>query len=127
MLTIGKLAKEVNIGVETVRYYQRKGLIKVPSKTEGFRKYSQDDLRRLKFIKEAQKAGFTLNEIKELLALDTSHDHQRAQQLASARIKELDEKIEEMQQARDRLKTLFHQCETGGTHKPCAILKAFEV
>ena len=91
MLTIGKLAKEVNIGVETVRYYQRKGLIDVPNKTEGYRKYSQEDLRRLKFIKEAQKAGFTLNEIKELLELDTSHDHQRAQQLASARIKELDE------------------------------------
>jgi MerR family mercuric resistance operon transcriptional regulator len=127
MLTIGKLAKEVHIGVETVRYYQRKGLIQVPQKTEGFRKYSQEDLRRLKFIKEAQKAGFTLNEIKELLALDTSHDHKRAQQLASARIKELEEKIEEMQQARDRLKTLFHQCETGGAHKPCAILKAFEV
>jgi len=127
MLTIGKLAKEVNIGVETVRYYQRKGLIDVPNKTEGYRKYSQEDLRRLKFIKEAQKAGFTLNEIKELLELDTSHDHQRAQQLASARIKELDEKIEEMQQARDRLKTLFHQCESGGTNKPCAILKAFEV
>ncbi len=127
MLTIGKLAKEVNIGVEAVRYYQRKGLIKVPNKTEGFRKYNEDDLRRLKFIKEAQKAGFTLSEIKELLALDTSHDHQRAQQLASARIKELDEKIKEMQLARDRLKTLFHQCETGGSSKPCAILKAFEV
>ncbi|RDX35612.1 MerR family transcriptional regulator [Kangiella sp. HD9-110m-PIT-SAG07] len=127
MLTIGKLAKEVNIGVETVRYYQRKGLIKVPTKTEGFRKYSQEDLRGLKFIREAQKAGFTLSEIKELLALDSSHDHERAQQLASARIKELDDKIEEMQQARDRLENLFHQCETGEKHKPCAILKAFEV
>ncbi|WP_223670782.1 MerR family transcriptional regulator [Kangiella shandongensis] len=127
MLTIGKLAKAANIGVETVRYYQRKELIDVPNKTEGFRQYSEEDLRRLKFIKEAQKAGFTLSEIKELLALDTSHDHQRAQELASARIKELDDKIEEMQQARDRLKNLFHQCESGGQNKPCAILKAFEV
>lgn len=136
MLTIGKLAKAANIGVETVRYYQRKELIDVPNKTEGFRQYSEEDLRRLKFIKEAQKAGFTLNEIKELLALDTSHDHQRAQELASARIRELDEKIEEMQQARDRLSTLFHQCEAdlvtegnapGQKNKPCAILKAFEV
>lgn len=127
MLTIGKLAKEVNIGVEAIRFYQRKGLIEVPKKTQSFREYSDNDLRRLKFIQEAKKAGFTLNEIKELIALDTSHDHQRAQQLASARINELDQKIEEMQQARDRLKNLFSQCKTGGKHKPCAILAAFDV
>lgn len=127
MLTIGKLAQEVKISVETVRYYQRKGLIRIPQKGHSFRQYNDDDLRRLKFIKEAQKAGFTLNEIKELIKLDSSHDHQRAQQLASTRITELDKKIEEMQQAKNRLQHLFKECSTGGQNKPCAILKAFDV
>lgn len=127
MLTIGKLASEVGIGVETVRFYQRKGLIDTPRKTQGFRQYGQEVVRQLQFIKEAQKAGFTLNEIKELIALDSSQDHQRAQELASARITELDARIADLQQARDRLKNLFKACTSGGKNKPCAILKAFDV
>lgn len=127
MFTIGKLATEAEVSVETIRYYQRKNLLEVPKQNAGFRKYSEHDLRRLKFIKEAQKAGFTLNEIKELLELDTSHDHQRAQQLAIVRIDELEQKISQMQQARDRLLRLSKQCESAGANKPCAILAAFEV
>ncbi|WP_289283494.1 MerR family transcriptional regulator, partial [Methylophaga sp. UBA5088] len=97
--TIGQFAKQVDVTVETVRYYQRKGLLDTPDSTGGIRRYGQHDLRRLKFIRKAQEAGFTLREIKELIGLDSTQDHHRAYQLAMRRLQELDAKIAEMQQA----------------------------
>src|SRR6476619_4740796 len=72
-LTIGRLATAGGVGVETVRFYQRRGLLETPVR-DGIRRYGSDDLRRLKFIRQAQAAGFTLEEIKELLDLDASED-----------------------------------------------------
>ena len=118
--TIGQFAKQVDVTVETVRYYQRKGLLDTPDSTGGIRRYGQHDLRRLKFIRKAQEAGFTLREIKELIGLDSTQDHHRAYQLAMRRLQELDAKIAEMQQARGN-------CAAGGESKPCAILAAFNV
>ena len=69
-MTIGKLAEAAGVGVETVRFYQRKGLIGTPGRDGGVRRYGEEDRRRLAFIRQAQTAGFTLNEIHELLALD---------------------------------------------------------
>ncbi|BDZ72532.1 MULTISPECIES: MerR family transcriptional regulator [Methylophaga] len=125
--TIGQFAKQVDVTVETVRYYQRKGLLDTPDSTGGIRRYGQHDLRRLKFIRKAQEAGFTLREIKELIGLDSTQDHHRAYQLAMRRLQELDAKIAEMQQARDSLKRLAGNCAAGGESKPCAILAAFNV
>ncbi|MBA4752226.1 MAG: MerR family transcriptional regulator, partial [Sphingopyxis sp.] len=82
-LTIGKLAQAGNVGVETVRYYQRRGLLDTPTRSgdDGWggsiRRYDADDLRRLKFIRSAQASGFTLDEISELLALEESDDRVR--------------------------------------------------
>jgi MerR family mercuric resistance operon transcriptional regulator len=85
-LSIGKLAASSGVGVETVRFYQRRGLLPQPARDEGIRRYGSDDVRRLRFIKQAQAAGFTLEEIKELLDLDASEDRSRARELAKARV-----------------------------------------
>ena len=70
MKTIGKIAKEAGVGVETVRFYERKGLVEQPRKSSGFRTYREEDATRIRFIKRAQELGFTLNEVRELLALN---------------------------------------------------------
>src|SRR4028118_1584893 len=84
-LTIGQLAGGGNVGVETIRFYQRKGLLETPTRDTGIRRYGSEDLRRLRFIKQAQAAGFTLEEIRELLSLDAGEDRSRARELAPER------------------------------------------
>lgn len=126
MLSIGRLADAGGVGVETVRFYQRKALIDVPAQTGGIRRYGDEDVRRLRFIRKAQKAGFTLEEIKELLDLDAGHDHHRAHELATSRIAKLDEQIAELHRARECLQTLSKEC-AGGSSGPCPILSAFDV
>ena len=124
--TIGGLAKAAGVGVETVRYYQRRGLLPEPARPPGeVRRYCEEEVKRLKFIRSAQAAGFTLNEIGELLELSTSDDRPRARELAQARVAALDEKIEELHQAREALAGLAAECaeKRGG---PCPILKAFD-
>jgi MerR family mercuric resistance operon transcriptional regulator len=123
---IGGLAKAAGVGVETVRYYQRRGLLAEPARPPGeVRRYGEADLKRLKFIRHAQAAGFTLNEIGELIALDESDDRARARALAQARVAAIDGKIEELRQARDALAGLASACAStrGG---PCPILRAFD-
>ena len=89
-MTIGQLARQGGVNVETIRYYQRRGLLPVPPQSasapsEGrVRRYDEAVLRRLRFIKSAQAAGFTLTEIAELLELDASSDRARARELADA-------------------------------------------
>ena len=125
-LTIGRLAAAAGVGVETVRYYQRRGLLETPARDREIRRYGSEDLRRLRFIRQAQAAGFTLEEIKELLDLDAGEDRARARELAGARVKALDQKIADLQQARDALKRLARECGSGGAG-PCPILTSFEV
>lgn len=124
--TIGGLAKSAGVGVETVRYYQRRGLLPEPARPPGeVRRYGEEDLKRLRFIRSAQAAGFTLNEIGELLALDAADDRARARALAQARVAAIDARIEELKEARNALAGLATDCakERGG---PCPILKAFD-
>lgn len=125
-LTIGKLARAGGVGVETIRFYQRKGLLDEPTRDTGIRRYAKEDLRRLRFIRQAQTAGFTLEEIKELLRLDATDDRPRAHELAKERIRALDAKIAELRRARDALKRLAHDCGSGSPG-PCPILKSFDV
>jgi MerR family transcriptional regulator, mercuric resistance operon regulatory protein len=123
-LTIGRLAAGAGVGVETVRFYQRRGLLDTPPK-DGIRRYGGGDLRRLKFIREAQAAGFTLEQIKELLSLDSGTDRSRARALAAERIAALDAKIAELVRARDALSRLTHEC-SNGADGPCPIIASFE-
>jgi MerR family mercuric resistance operon transcriptional regulator len=124
-LTIGKLADAGGVGVETVRFYQRKGLLTEPIRANGIRRYGADDLRRLRFIRHAQAAGFTLEEIKELLILDAGEDRGRARTLAAARIGTLEARITELKRARDGLKRLAAEC-AEGKEGPCPILASFD-
>ena len=124
-VTIGKLATAAGVGVETVRYYQRRGLLETPTRDREIRRYGSDDLKRLRFIKQAQAAGFTLEEIKELLDLDASEDRARARELANARVQALDVRIAELQRARDALRRLSRECGSGSAG-PCPILTSFE-
>jgi MerR family mercuric resistance operon transcriptional regulator len=124
--TIGALAEAAGVGVETVRYYQRRGLLSEPVRPQGqIRRYGEEDVRRLKFIRSAQAGGFTLAEIGELLELSASDDRARARQLAQARVAALDEKIAEMKFARDALAVLAETC-AGTRRGPCPILTAFD-
>jgi len=124
-LTIGRLAAAGGVGVETIRFYQRKGLLDTPTRDEGIRRYGSEDLRKLRFIRQAQTAGFTLEEIRELLELDASDDRPRARELARARIDALDAKISELEKARDSLRRLAHECGSGAKG-PCPILASFD-
>lgn len=126
MLSIGQFARAGDVGVETIRFYQRKGLLEVPSQQGGMRRYGEDDLRQLRFIRKAQAAGFTLQEIKELIVLDASAERARARELASSRIKALDAKIAELQSARKALKALAQECSRSEVG-PCPILESFGV
>ena len=124
--TIGGLAKAASVGVETVRFYQRRGLMPEPPRPPGeIRRYGESDLKRLRCIRSAQAAGFTLAEIKELLALDAADDRARARELAQARVAAIEAKIAELKEARDALAGLAGACarSRGG---PCPILGAFE-
>ena len=125
-LTIGTLAAAGGVGVETIRFYQRKGLLAQPTRESGIRRYGSEDLRRLRFIKRAQTAGFTLEEIKELLMLDAGQNRSRARSLAVSRVEALDAKIAELRAARNSLKRLATECgeESKG---PCPILSSFSV
>jgi len=130
-LTIGKLAAAGGVGVETIRYYQRRGLLDMPARSGGdgwgggIRRYDADDVRRLKFIRSAQASGFTLEEISELLALEESDDRVRVRALARQRIEVLDEKIAQMTETRAALARLADQC-AASDKGPCPILAAFE-
>jgi MerR family mercuric resistance operon transcriptional regulator len=127
-MTIGKLAAAGGVGVETVRYYQRRGLLPEPARAElygGVRRYDAADVQRLRFIRAAQAAGFTLDQIGELLELDATDDRARARELAAERIAALDAKIAELGAARDALSRLAHDCARTGAG-PCPILMAFD-
>jgi MerR family mercuric resistance operon transcriptional regulator len=93
--------------------------------TGGVRHYDAGDVRRLRFIRSAQAAGFTLDEIRELLALDASEDRARARELAAGRIAALDQRIADLQQARAALARLADKC-AHGQAGPCPILASFE-
>ena len=125
-LRISELAKAGGVGVETVRFYQRKGLLAAPTgEAAAGRHYGSDDVRRLRFIRSAQDAGFTLREIGELLALDRSNDRPRAREMARARIADLDAKIAILAEARNKLSKLAREC-AGSKSGPCPIIASFD-
>lgn len=130
-LTIAGLAKAGGVGVETVRYYQRRGLLETPSRPAGVgsgggvRRYGIEDTRRLRFIRSAQAAGFTLEQIAELLALDASDDRARVLGLAQQRLRDLDARIADLEDARSGLRRLASACAASGAG-PCPIIEAFD-
>lgn len=131
MTTIAGLARAGGVGVETVRFYQRKGLLETPERPGssglggGVRRYGEADVRRLRFIRAAQAAGFTLDQIGELLSLDAGADRSRARALAAGRLTALDARIAELQAARAALTRLADAC-AASRSGPCPIIASFE-
>ena len=130
-MTIARLAAAGGVGVETVRYYQRRGLLETPPRPGGsgsgggVRRYGVEDVRRLRFIRSAQAAGFTLEQIGELLSLDRTGDRARVRELATGRLAALDQRIAELEQSRAALERLRSAC-ASGRKGPCPIIEAFD-
>jgi len=128
-MTIGALAKAAGVGVETVRFYERKGIITQPPKTAGFRYYSEEDTKRIRLVKKLQEIGFTLDEIKAFLEFDTccSQSRQVIRQQSQDKIVEITQKIADLQSALKALEKFVGSC--GAESEPsleCELLDCFE-
>lgn len=125
-LRISELARACGVGVETVRFYQRKGLLAAPAgSAPAGRHYSSVDVRRLRYIKQAQMAGFSLAEISTLIDLDRTDDRPRARAMARERLAALEAQIAQLEDARASLARLARDCARGESG-PCPILAAFD-
>ena len=128
-LTTGEVADRANVNVQTVRYYERRGLIPEPPRSSGgFRQYSPEDVDRIRFIKRAQELGFTLDEAHELLQLSVTAEADRAdvRAVAEDKIDEVEEKIRTLQRIRDTSGDLVEACHGRGSTSECPILHALE-
>ena len=124
-LGIGQLAKRGGVGIDTVRYYERNGLLAPRTRlASGYRRYSELELARLRFIRRAQALGFTLKEIKELLALSAQRDVERVKRSAQAKLKDVKSRITALERVRDGLATLIEACPGHGRAADCPILRA---
>jgi MerR family mercuric resistance operon transcriptional regulator/MerR family gold-responsive transcriptional activator of gol and ges genes len=128
-MTIGALAKAVGVNVQTVRYYERRGLV-VPMhrKDSGYRVYGGEALQRLRFIRNAQALGFTLREIAELLGLRVSSTARcgSVQVKALAKLDQVQHKVRELQKLARALRDLVESCQAGETTDHCPILNSLE-
>ena len=126
-LTIGKFSKETGTTVETIRYYERVGLIAAPARTNGnYRAFRSDDLERLRFIRRTRDLGFSLDEIRALLDMAVERDRDCAQvdDLANRHLLKIDRKIADLTALRRELAGVISSC-AGGTVAECRILQAF--
>lgn len=121
-VTIGKLAAGAGVGVETVRFYQRRGLLALPERGgSGFREYADEDRRRLAFIRRARRLGFTLEEIRDLLG---PAEHRSADDIiraAEAKLAAISEQVRELTRLQCRLRQLVHVCEHGSSEDCVAL------
>lgn len=125
-MTIGQLARRAGSDVETIRYYERRGLLPPPPRAgNGYRRYPPDAARRLRFIRRAKTLGFTLTEIGELLSLREAGDDRAAvKQLARARLADLESRLADLQRMRDALADLDRRCSGEGPVNGCPIIEA---
>jgi MerR family mercuric resistance operon transcriptional regulator len=128
-LTIGRLAKEAGVNLETVRYYERQGLMPRPSRTpSGYRMYPAEDIRRLKFIKRAQELGFSLREVRELISLRVSATATTAtlRTRAEEKIADIEAKIKTLESMKESLCKLTQSCRGYGPVSECPILDSLD-
>ena len=123
-LTIGKLAKQAEVSIETIRYYQQIGLLAKPEKpASGYRNYPSDTIAKIRFIKRAQQAGFTLKEIAELLSLDGTHCAE-VRKIAEQKYQQIDAQIKELIALRQVLKNLIKGCQSDSSKGYCSLIEA---
>lgn len=122
-LTIGILAKRSGVNVETIRYYQRRHLLHEPSKPiGGYRQYSLDTVRRVRFIKRAQVLGFTLEEIGGLLGFDETRACAETREIAAQKLTLIEEKISDLSKIKKALSRLVCACDASSAGEPCPII-----
>lgn len=129
-ITIGKLAEMAGVGVETVRFYQRKELLREPKGQSGYRTYSEEDAQRIVFIKKAQELGFTLSEVKELLELNTKPRMTcgTVKIKTTAKIEEIDKKIADLSRMKASLEKLACACDASQDNiKQYKVQECFDV
>lgn len=128
-LTIGAVARRAGVGVETVRFYERQGLLEEPQRrASGYRQYGEEDVAVLRFIRRAKELGFTLKEIKGLLALrlDASATRAEVREQARTKVADIEARIADLQRMRDALQGLITQCHGDGPTAGCPILAALQ-
>ena len=129
-MTVGQLAEAAGVGVETVRYYQRRGLLTTPAKPlAGRRNYGDDALEQIMFIRRAQQLGFSLQEIAGLLEIADGRGCATGRAMAQGKVDELTERIAELERMRRKLRTAVKACDANPRGAPCpfiASLKADE-
>lgn len=126
-MTISRAANEAGVGVETIRFYERKGLIEQPLRPNGgYREYDRETVERIRFIQQAQNLGFTLREIAELLALrmDSAADCADVREQAVAKRAEVARKIAQLTEIRAALDAVIATCPGGGSLNSCTIMEA---
>ena len=124
-ISIGTLAKRAGVGIDTVRYYERNGLLSPRTRlASGYRRYGELEVSRLRFIRRAQALGFTLKEVRELLALSAQRDVARVKRTAQAKLADVNERIASLERVRDGLSHLIDACPGHGRAADCPILQA---
>lgn len=122
---IGTLARRAGVGIDTIRYYERSGLLSPSTRlASGYRRYSDAEVARLRFIRRAQALGFSLREIGELLALSSRRDVASVKRAATARLADVENRIAELEKVRDGLARLIKSCPGHGRSADCPILRA---
>ena len=128
-LKIGEFARLAGVNLQTVRYYERQGLLPKPARSStGYRVFSSDNLHRLQFIRRAKRAGFSLIEIRKLLSLRTIPGATRAEvrARAEAKVADIDAKIKNLKAMRSSLQKLIEGCQGSGSLKDCSILESLD-
>ena len=127
-MTISNAARQAEVGIETIRFYERRGLIEQPPKPvgSGFRVYPEETVQRIRFIRQAQEIGFSLREIDELLSLraDPAADSSDVRERAINKRNEVEHKIEHLQQIHAALEELISACPGKGALRQCSIMEA---
>ncbi|QGQ21219.1 MerR family DNA-binding protein [Gimesia benthica] len=123
-LTIGRVAQAAGVGVETVRFYERKGLVDQPRIKAPFREYPPEAIDRIRFIKRAQELGFTLAEVEQLLSIadNPGSSKREVKQLAGQKLSEIRQKIDDLKRLADTLDTLYEKCSGHGALEDCPII-----
>lgn len=129
-MTIGQVARKAGVGIETIRFYERKGLLNDPARKEsGYRQYESDVIDRLAFIQQAKTLGFSLGEIHELLSLKSRPDSssREIKKIAEAKLEDIETKIKMLKRMQSTLKKLTRQCHGQDPVSECPILEAMSI
>ena len=128
-MKIGEVADRGGVNLQTIRYYEREGLLPQPPRLpSGYRVYTQPTVRRVRFIKRAQELGFTLSEIRELLSLRLDHERDRSEvrAIAEAKVADMEEKIRTLTAMKEALVRLTEHCSGHGPASECPILESLD-